>query len=987
MGKTMSHAPTGQRTRIGSTYLLALLLAWPACSGLGAAEAAQDDWGAPDVRVLQEEGKWIIQGARTRVEFDPCDFGMVVHAQGRRWAMAPSVPGDLTVEASGRRHTLRLADADTREISPYRTGFKTGLLVTLCDSRPQGAALDLKLTLSICLEGRQEELVCELIATEGNASVLECLWPGAIAEESFDGTVVPFMQGMLLPKDWPQKVWLYDTMCYGRGLYMPWWGHQNGRSALLALIETPADGGCRFEHPAGGPTRIQPRWVHSLGKLRYPRRIRFCFFEDGNYVTLAKRYRRHVQETGHFVSLKEKIARNPLVERLIGSPVVHTSILSHIQPESQYYHKDDPARNHQFIRFDERARQLRELAGKGIARAYVHLDGWGFRGYDNLHPDILPPCPEAGGWEGMKRLANTCDELGYVFAIHDQYRDYYLDAKSYEPRHTILDRAGQRPFHSIWFGGKQSILCSRLALGHVKKNHLSLLEHGIKLCGAYLDVFAVVPPDECYHPEHPVTRADCLAYRGTCLDFVRAMGGVVSSEEPADWAIPHIDLVHHGPYALVPDPGHGPAMGIPVPLFSLVYHDALLLPWSLGKGSWGIPENDLGYLHVLANAGLPYLSLHPGEQELTQVRTVCELHRRVGLLEMTNHEFLDESHRKQRTTFADGTTVTIDLDDETFSIAPPLASGTSRTMQYTSRPAEDARAWQNTVRARLSALLKIDDLLQDKNAIGLSPKRLSSTGRGAYSVEELEINSTANRRIRILVTTPTSRDKRTPAVVCIGGHGSDLYSPYHESTVSKEAARAKADAIYKGFGTVLAEKGYVTISTTVSQHEVCEENRSLMGERLWDLIRCVDYLESLAQVDPSRIGCAGLSLGGEMAMWLGAMDERMAATVSAGFLTTMNHMEQNHCLCWKFPGLRDLVDYADIYSLTAPRPLQCQNGLREPPSQFNVPLARQTMEEIRTIYDDMDRPENVALDVHEGAHEIDLPALVYFLDKHLARGR
>lgn len=53
-----------------------------------------------------------------------------------------------------------------------------------------------------------------------------------------------------------------------------------------------------------------------------------------------------------------------------------------------------------------------------------------------------------------------------------------------------------------------------------------------------------------------------------------------------------------------------------------------------------------------------------------------------------------------------------------------------------------------------------------------------------------------------------------------------------------------------------------------------------MAERLWDLMRCVDYLQSMPQVDDSRIGCAGLSLGGEMAMWLGAMDERIAATVS-----------------------------------------------------------------------------------------------------------
>jgi hypothetical protein len=674
-GIVVAARPVG---RIG--LLLALTCLLPSGRRLGAADVKQDQWGAPEVEVSRQGEKWVIEGKKDRLELNPSDLQITVDGGGQAWSMLPSFAGDLVVERAGARLSLRLAEAGKKEISPYRTGFKAGVKVVLKDFTQEGKPIDLQMTFFICLESERDELVCELVATEGSSAVLECCWPGALAAASFDTTVVPFMQGMLLPKDWPKKVWLYDTVCYGRGLYMPWWGHQKGNSAVLVLIETPEDAGCRFEHPEGGPTRMQLRWIHSLGKLSYLRRVRLCFFKKGSYVDLAKRYRRHVIETGHFVSLKEKIARNPLVGRLIGSPVVHLGILSHIQPESSYYHKDDPAKNHQFVSFDARADQLRQLAKKQIGRAYVHLDGWGFRGYDNLHPDILPPCPEAGGWEGMKRFAETCDQLGYVFAIHDQYRDYYLDAKSYDSRHTILDRSGNRPYGSTWFGGKQSILCSRLAPGHVRRNYTSLLSHGVKVRGAYLDVFAVVPPDECYNPEHPATRADCLACRGRCLDFIRSTGGVVSSEEPADWAIPHIDLVHHGPYALSPNPGHGPAMGIPVPLFSLVYHDALLLPWSLAKGAWGIPENDLGYLHGLVNAGMPYLSLQPGPEELNRVRTMCALHKRVGLLEMTKHEFLDESRRRQRTTFADGTTVVIDLSKETFDISPALSTDSVRAI-------------------------------------------------------------------------------------------------------------------------------------------------------------------------------------------------------------------------------------------------------------------------------------------------------------------
>lgn len=310
-----------------------------------------------------------------------------------------------------------------------------------------------------------------------------------------------------------------------------------------------------------------------------------------------------------------------------------------------------------------------------------------------------------------------------------------------------------------------------------------------------------------------------------------------------------------------------------------------------------------------------------------------------------------------------------------------------RSMRYTYRTADNASAWQKDVRAMLFHLLKMDDLIAKKDAIAFNPKELFSANRRIYHVKEMEIDSTANRRIRIIVTAPTSQNGPFPAVVCIGGHGSSQYSPYNEHTIAKETARRKSDHIYKGFGTILAKRGYVTVSTTVSQHNVYEDGRLLMGERLWDLIRCVDYLESMPQVDSSRIGCAGLSLGGEMAMWLGAMDRRIATTVSAGFLTTMDHMEQNHCMCWKFPELRELVDYADIYSLIAPRPLQCQNGMLEPRSQFYVPLAREAMEEIRIIYRDFGKPENVILDVHGDGHVIDLPGLLYFFEKHLYNNR
>ena len=45
---------------------------------------------------------------------------------------------------------------------------------------------------------------------------------------------------------------------------------------------------------------------------------------------------------------------------------------------------------------------MRELHRKGLKKGYTHFNGWDRHGYDNLHPDVIPPHKEAGGAEGMR---------------------------------------------------------------------------------------------------------------------------------------------------------------------------------------------------------------------------------------------------------------------------------------------------------------------------------------------------------------------------------------------------------------------------------------------------------------------------------------------------------------------------------------------------------------------------------------------------------
>ncbi len=306
-----------------------------------------------------------------------------------------------------------------------------------------------------------------------------------------------------------------------------------------------------------------------------------------------------------------------------------------------------------------------------------------------------------------------------------------------------------------------------------------------------------------------------------------------------------------------------------------------------------------------------------------------------------------------------------------------------RKRRFAATDRKQALAWQAASRKLLVELLAIGDLVEadrfknDKPGIAFKPTVISTKVERDYTLYELELNSTASRRFKVILTVPKAAVKRScPAVVCIHGHGGNRRTPYVPG------------GAYRGFGLALAKRGYVTISTDVGRHKVYEKGRTLMGERLWDVMRCVTYLTTRAEVDPERIGCAGLSLGAEMTMWLGAMDTRIAATVSSGFLTTVANMRRGHCRCWEFADLTANFDFADIYSLTAPRPLLCQNGRKEPArGGFPVAIAEQAMKEIKACYRVLGKGDNAALVVHGKGHVIDLPSCLAFLDKHLRPGK
>ncbi len=524
----------------------------------------------------------------------------------------------------------------------------------------------------VYLENARDDLYFESRLEGDQVGQVETVtFPSAVDFDSPVGhgyTVLPRMQGTLVPAGSPIRI--ADGIVFERDAYMPMFGQVRDGTGYLAIVDTPFDA----KYALRGEN-IEFQFRASLGKMTYARRMLYRFFESCDYNDFAHSFRQYLSERGLVHTLRQKVAANPSVEGLFGAPVIHTNIAIHISPESHFYRPDDPAHNDNHVSFDTRAAQLRALKEKGLERAYIHLDGWGRHGYDNLHPDPFPPHEAAGGAAGMKRLSDTARELGYLFGIHDQYRDYYYDAPTFDLDNALLNLDDTHPFCSVWNGGRHSFLCGMLAPAYVRRNYDEFERLGIDLQAAYLDVFSVVTLDECFHPAHPMTREQCARVRNECLHHLTSRGIIPSSEETIACLLPSMVLCHHAPfYTTAFETDESEAVGIPLPLFNLVYHDCVVIPW-IGlpgkRGGWGIPHNDCAYTHAILNGGPVYCPIEATEDELSAIRIACASAGRLAHERMVRHEFLDDTYRRQRTVWSDGTVIDVDFETEQYTVREP----------------------------------------------------------------------------------------------------------------------------------------------------------------------------------------------------------------------------------------------------------------------------------------------------------------------------
>lgn len=327
---------------------------------------------------------------------------------------------------------------------------------------------------------------------------------------------------------------------------------------------------------------------------------------------------------------------------------------------------------------------------------------------------------------------------------------------------------------------------------------------------------------------------------------------------------------------------------------------------------------------------------------------------------------------------------------------------------------DDLTVWKKEARGKLLELLHYAPAPCDPR-----PRVLSKQDRGDYVQESVLFNTTAHVRVPAVVLVPKRAKGPAPAVVALHDHGG-FYLWGKEKLTENANEHASLTAFKQQFyegraiAVELARQGYVVVvidmfywgerrllldedpadwrdrPASLTPERVREFNtRAGASEQLtartifaagftwpgvmfWDDIRTVDYLRTRPEVNPERIGCVGLSIGGLRACHLAALDGRIKAAVVVGWMASFPaqlkaHIRSSIGFTKLVPGLYRYLDYPDIAALAAPSALLVINGSRD--TLFDPDGVQASFAKLAACYQKAGATAKLRTRLHDRPHE------------------
>ena len=472
------------------------------------------------------------------------------------------------------------------------------------------------------------------------------------------------------------------------GLNMAMLGASRGREAdgYMLLADTPLC--CKVGYTIGkvGETAAflpQLQFFGDKGKWAEDRQVRFRFLQHGGYVDMAKAYREIAREKGYLVTYEEKAAKDKTFALSIGTHRIDSGLdIRDLMPLCQKL--DEAGITNVLVKFTASRNNVAYIDGKELHEMGI------LREYKEKYAHIP-----------LYEYENT--------------RDLYVSEGEFAVRHDYVElaepykaQACNGEYYKGWIdntGNAAYILCPHFARQYVDYRMRKYPLEDYPYIARLFDIFATtnLSEGECYDSAHPCSRLETAELRKDCLQYTRQKYGLdVHTEGTAEYYIPYCNTFE-GSLAVMCYPGvdhNGEKVDLDVryriPFWELVYHDcaATYFHWEHGGLSHPSRAYDDAVVMLYGERGM----FLPGfwdnafetgliDEMISRIRKLNLVLDRVKTDRMTDHCFLTEDGRVQRTFFSSGVVVTANLDrNRTYEVeGEPLAPWSVRVQDAEGR--------------------------------------------------------------------------------------------------------------------------------------------------------------------------------------------------------------------------------------------------------------------------------------------------------------
>ena len=295
---------------------------------------------------------------------------------------------------------------------------------------------------------------------------------------------------------------------------------------------------------------------------------------------------------------------------------------------------------------------------------------------------------------------------------------------------------------------------------------------------------------------------------------------------------------------------------------------------------------------------------------------------------------------------------------------------------------EDYNTWKKQVREKLTELLCLDEIAL--NACEPNFVIESERDMGAYKEIRFIFDSEVGATVPCYLLIPNTGKESYPVAITLQGHSSGFHN-----SIGIPKSDHDVSYIERGdFGRQAVENGYIALcieQRAMGERKTKRHNfdpmmctypsmtaqllgRTILGERIWDVMKAIDMLSNFSVVDTDKILITGNSGGGTMSYYAACIDERIKISApSCAFCTYYDSLIYKfHCPCNFIPGALKWFDMQDLSCLIAPRNLIVIAG--EYDTIFDIKGVRKGMETIEKVFAEEGVKDNCKLVVTPKAH-------------------